>query len=192
MKNSSTNFIKIILRYLLLVLVSVPGLSLFYYVFLPLTIYPVYWALGLSYNVIMLNNTLFIQTKIIEIIGAWVAGSAYYFLLILNLITPKIETKKRIKLLLFTFGTFFIINLLRIYLLGIMYIEGSQFFDIAHKLFWYLGSTLFVVIIWFTGVWIFKIKEIPFASDLKYIYGKSSLKARIEKSKKKKSRNLKR
>jgi exosortase/archaeosortase family protein len=105
----------------------------------------------------------------IEIIGACIAGSAYSLLLILNLSVPNIKIKQRIKLLLFSFSSLLIINILRIFILSVLFVQGISFFDITHKLFWYAGSTIFVVAIWFTGIKLFKIKEIPFYSDIKYL-----------------------
>ena len=75
-----------------------------------------------------------------------------------------------------SFACLLIINILRIFLLGLVYISGFSWFDIAHKLFWYAGSTIFVIGIWFAEVKLFKIKEIPFYSDIKFLYKKSNLK----------------
>lgn len=184
MKKGDRKFYDIFFRYLILVLIALPGMDFFYYVFSPLTKYPVYWALSLSYNSVLLKNSIFIGTKIIEIIGACIAGSAYYMLLILNLSTPKIKWIKRIKIMLFTSATFLIINTLRIYSLSLMYLKGSQFFDITHKMFWYLGSTILLVAIWFLTVKIFKIKKTPFYDDIKIIYKQSAFKkAKIKRKK---------
>ena len=140
-----------IIRYLILVIVAIPGFIYLYYIFSPLTLYPVYFLLNLIYSCTSLSGNI-ITLKgmfLIEIIGACIAGSAYYFLLILNLSIPNIKWKKRLVMVGFAFGTFLIINILRIFLLSIMYVSESSFFDVTHKVFWYLGSTLFVVLIWF-------------------------------------------
>ena len=50
--------------------------------------------------------------------------------------------------------------------------DGMQF-DITHKIFWYSLSILFVVGIWFLEVKLFKIKSIPFYSDIISVYKKS-------------------
>ncbi len=78
-------------------------------------------------------------------------------------------------MLAFAFSAFLLVNLLRIFILSLMFINGSSFFDITHRLFWYFLSTVFVIVIWFTEVKLFKIKEIPFYTDLKYLYKKSHL-----------------
>jgi exosortase/archaeosortase family protein len=176
MKIEDKKFLSIILRYLFLALIAIPGFDFFYFIFLPLTKFPVFYLLNFFYEPVVFENVIFILGKSIEIVNACVAGSAYYFLLILNLSTPNIKWTKRIKMVFFGFLTFLGINILRIFILSIMYLNDSQFFDFTHKLFWYLGSTLFIVVIWFVQVRKNKVKSIPFYSDLKYIYGKSNFK----------------
>ena len=166
----------LIIRYLILILVAIPGFGYFYYIFLPLTLYPVYFFLGLFYSITLSGNVISLGNMPVEIVGACVAGSAYYFLLILNLAVPNIKWKKRLGMVIFSFAIFLLINILRIFFLSIMFFSESPSFDIAHKLFWYLGSTLFVILIWFLEVKLFKIKEIPFYSDIKSLYNKSLFK----------------
>jgi len=149
MKN---RYASLIARYLVLVFLAIVGLEIFYFIFSPLTLYPTMWILDIFYNVSNIGNMIFVNGFPIEIIGACIAGSAYSFLLILNLSIPNIKFPKRVKMVLFSFVLFFIINLIRIIILGVMYVEGSTFFDFTHKIFWFLGSTLFVVII---------VKDIP-------------------------------
>src|SRR3989344_411609 len=164
-------FVDILIRYAILIILALPNFWLFYFVFTPLTVYFVYFLLNLFFNASVSGTTINIIDYVpIEIIGACVAGSAYYLLSILNLSTPNINLQKRVKMILFSFFFFLIINVLRIFLLGILLVNGSSFFDITHKLFWYIGSTLFVVGIWFAEVKCFKIKEIPFYSDIKLLY----------------------
>ena len=177
-KNYFKGFLNIIVRYLILVLIALPGLVIFYFIFTPLTVYPVHFLLGLFFDAVLLSKIHILVNNIpIELIPACIAGSAYYLLLVLNLSTPKIKLKKRIYAILFSFAAFLIINILRIFFLSIIAISGSEpLFDITHKLFWYLASTVFVVGIWFAEVKIFKIKEIPFYSDIKFLFKKSLMK----------------
>ncbi|MDP3758201.1 MAG: pacearchaeosortase, partial [Candidatus Daviesbacteria bacterium] len=78
-----------------------------------------------------------------------------------------------LKMLLFSFVFLLILNLLRIVILSLIFVYSSEnFFDIAHKLFWYLGTTIFVVLIWFIEARTFKIKETPIYSDIKFLYNK--------------------
>jgi len=155
------------IRYLILLLIGILGTSFFYLIFSFLTIQPVYLLLQIFFNPSLASNIIIINNLPIEIIGACIAGSAYYLLLILNLSMPNIKLGKRILLLLFSFSFLLILNILRIFLLSVLYVSQFSFFDITHKLFWYVGSIVFVVGIWFLSVSLFKIKEIPFYSDIK-------------------------
>jgi exosortase/archaeosortase family protein len=156
----------IIVRYLILIVTGILNVKIFYFFFSALTIYPVYFLLDLIFDVTLSANVLSVQNLPIEIIGPCIAGSAYYLLLILNLSTPKIKIWKRIFSLIFSFGLLLVINILRIFLLSILFISGSSFFDITHRLIWVVGSVVFVVGVWFITVKLFRIKEIPFYSDI--------------------------
>jgi exosortase/archaeosortase family protein len=161
------DIVSIVIRYAILLIIGIVGTSFFYPIFTFITIEPVYLLLSIFFNPLLVSNIIVINNLPIEIIGACVAGSAYYLLLMLNLSMPKIKLGKRILLLLFSFSLLLILNILRIFLLSILYVSKFSFFDLAHKLFWYVGSILFVVGIWFLSVGLFKIKEIPFYSDVK-------------------------
>ena len=167
------NPLKIFIRYLIIVLIAIPNLFIFYFIFTPLTIYPVFGAFKIFFKeVLLVGNTFQISNEFfIEIIPACIAGSAYYLLFVLNLSIPKIKIKKRIKMLLFSFAFLLGLNILRIFIFSLLFIYSSQnFFNLTHKLVWYLGATIFVVLIWFIEVKIFKIQEIPVYSDVKYLY----------------------
>lgn len=173
----------IIFRYLILILVGFTNSGIFYLIFTLVTIYPVYFLLGLFFNPSLASNIIILNNIPIEIIGSCIAGSAYYLLLILNLATPGIKIKKRICIFLFSSLAFLTLNILRIVLLSIMFVSGVSLFDITHKLFWYLGSTIFVVGIWFLSVKIFKIKEIPFYSDIMFLLASSKKTKKTKRSK---------
>jgi exosortase/archaeosortase family protein len=171
MKEKSKKYLDIFIRYSILIIFSLFNLQIFYFIFKPLTIYPLYFLLSLFFDVSLINNVLLISNQFpIEIIGACVAGSAYFLLLILNLSVPKINLKKRIHILIFSFILLLILNIARIFFLSLIFLSGNSLFDTAHKIFWYLGSTIFVIGIWFLEVKIFKLKEIPFYSDIKFLY----------------------
>lgn len=178
-------FIDILIRYLILILIAFPNLYIFYLIFTPLTIYPVYFLLNFFFNASLINNIILINEIPIELVPACIAGSAYYLLFILNLSIPNIKIKKRIKMIAFSFTSLLAINILRIFFLSILTINNSNLFDLTHKLFWYLFSIIFVLGIWLFEVKIFKIKQTPFYSDLKFLYKHSTLK----KSKNSKSSN---
>lgn len=163
----------LLIRYLIMILIALSSFWVFYFVFTPITVYSVYFLIMLFFDASLVGNIIFINNKIpIELIPACIAGSAYYLLFILNLSIPKIKLKKRINMILFSFASLLIINILRIFLLIIIYIKDYSFFDITHKLFWYFISIIFVIGIWFTEVRLFKIKDIPFYSDMKFLYKK--------------------
>jgi len=157
-----------LLRYfLLLFLAFILLLSpLFYDVFLKLTIYPVNFFLNFCYTSAVSGDTIFVEGIQITLIPACIAVSAYFLLLILNLTTP-IKIKTRIKLLLLSFVMLLLVNIIRILILSILLIDNSAYFDIVHKFFWYFMSTIFVLIIWFSLIAIFKIRQIPVYSDFK-------------------------
>jgi len=174
MKNKAL-ILDILTRYLILILIAIPNLWLFYLVFTPLTAYPVFALLNIFYDASLVAGKIIIINRSIpiELIKACIAGAAYYLLLILNLSTPKIKIRSRIKILLLAFGSFLVLNVLRIFFLSLIAVSGSSFFDITHKLFWYALSTIFVVAIWFVEVKKFKIKAIPFYSDFKFLIEKT-------------------
>ncbi len=178
------SLLDIIVRYLILIVIGISGTGIFYSLFTSLTIYPVYFLFKLFFNTALMSNVIMINNLPIEIIGACIAASAYYLLLILNLSTPNVKIEKRIKILFFSFLSFLIINILRIFFLSILFISGVSFFDIAHKLFWYAGSVLFVVGIWFLSVKLFKIKEVPFYSDLVFLLHSRKNSKKTKRSKK--------
>jgi len=165
-----TSVQELISRYLILLLVAIPNLYLFYLIFTPLTVYPVYIFFSLILETTLLDNIIIINNIAIELIKSCIAGSAYYLLLILNLAIPNIKLAKRIKMISFAFATFLIFNIIRIIILSWMALNTSDFFAITHKLTWYFLSVILVVGIWFSEVKIFKIKEIPFFTDIKFLY----------------------
>jgi len=161
---------ELVLRYIILILVALPNLYLFYKIFTPLTIYPLYFFFQFFFQTSLSGTTLLVNNLPIEIIKACVAGSAYYLLFVLNLAIPKIKLKNRIKMIAFAFITFLIVNLIRIIVLSFMALSDSTFFAITHQLSWYLLSIVIVVGIWFAEVKIFKIKHLPFYSDMRFLY----------------------
>jgi len=177
----------LILRYLILVLVALPNLFIFYLIFTPLTLYVSYFLLDIFFSAtlsVVKSTVLINNCAPIEFINACAAGSAYYLLLLLNLATSKV--KKRLTAIAFSFSAFFLLNILRIFILSLLFIYGNPLFDVAHKLSWYALSIVFVVGIWFWTVKLFSIKQIPFYTDLRDVYNKSSLKKKINKPKRRK------
>lgn len=183
MKKEVNSVLDIVLRYAILVITGIFNTAIFYFIFTFITIYPVYLLLKLFFDTSLLYNIIFVSSFPIEIIGTCIAGSAYYLLFMLNLSTRGIKLGKRIKFLLFSFLLLLIINILRIFLLAVLFVSGVSFFFFIHKLFWYVGSTIFVVGIWFLSVKLFKVKEIPFYSDVTFLLhsGKNAKKTKRSK-----------
>ncbi len=150
------------------------SLPLIYKIFTPLTVYSTIFLLKLFYNISAFNlNTLspilIINSKtIIQLIPACIAGSAYLLLLILNLTVP-MSLRKRLHTILLSFILLLALNILRIFILTVLYHNNFRFFDFTHKMFWYVLSTVFVVLIWFFVVKLYKIKEIPVYTDFKHL-----------------------
>jgi exosortase/archaeosortase family protein len=114
-------------------------------------------------------TTIFFNNYYASIIPACIAASAYYLLLILNLTTP-MSLKKRFKVIIFTFSIFLTFNILRIFLFAKIFVSSHyELFNLAHTAFWYFGSTILIVLIWFGSVTIFKIRDIPIYTDVKYL-----------------------
>ncbi len=158
----------ILLRYIIL-LALMFTLPLIYKIFLPLTLYPVAGLFKFFYQVSIRADIIIISLQTpIRIVSACIAGSAYLLLLILNLSVP-MKTKQRIYSIALSFIILLVLNILRIFILGILYHNNFKFFDFTHKLFWYVLSTVFVIGIWFLIVKIFSIKEIPVYTDIKYL-----------------------
>jgi len=159
----------IFFRYILAFIFGI-FINIFYFIFTPLTVYPVYFILKLFYPVLLQGETLIISTAAITLVPACIAGSAYYLLLILNLLTP-IKLKTRIKALIFSFLALLILNIIRIVIFSSLYLSNFAYFDITHWIFWYFLSLLFVFLIWIAEIKIYKIKTTPLYTDLKYIAG---------------------
>jgi exosortase/archaeosortase family protein len=171
-KKLKFNLYNFIIRYLILVLIAIPNLWIFYTIFTPLTVYPVYLISKIFFNVSLSNNVLLINGLIpVDLIKACIAGSAYYLLLILNLSVPNFNIKERIKMISFSFLSLLFFNIIRIIILISLYLARSSSFELIHEFFWYGLSIVFVLFIWFLEVKIYKIKEIPVYSDIKSLRG---------------------
>lgn len=170
MAKKDKHFQNLILRYIILIALAISGLQIFYAIFQPLTAYPVFWVLDIFYEASMENFVVsIVGCYPIEIVGACVAGSAYLLFLILNLSTPNIKPVKRLKLLGIAFGSFLVLNIIRILILSFLIVIESTAFEFVHTFFWYFVSIVFVAAVWFYEVKKFNIKDVPFYSDVKFI-----------------------
>jgi len=153
-----------LLRYLFVLILVFTN---FFSLFLPfLTIKISYFIINLFNSAILDGNIISFQGQAIEIVPACVAISAYYFLLILNFSVP-MPLKKRIYSLLYSFLVFFLINILRITVFSFILLKSKDLFQTIHFIFWFGLSSIIVILIWFSEVKIFKIKEIPIYNDIK-------------------------
>ena len=186
---------EVLLRYFILLILGIGNLFIFYTIFTPLTVYPVFAILDSSYGAELLrgdvtkacdlltninapniitksaciNTTIFFKGYFASIIPACIAGSAYYLLLILNLTTP-MEKRKRTYNLLFITISFLVLNIIRIATFAAIFAnKGFEIFNLAHAATWYFGSTVLVILIWFSSVLLFKIKTVPIYTDVKTI-----------------------
>lgn len=151
-------------------------LKLYYLIFTPLTIYGSYILLAL-YKPVIIGDSIFIRNQSFDVVSACIAGFAYFLFFILVLLTKDIKLLKRVKMILFGFGLIYLFNILRISLLVFLSLNfGVDIFEKVHMLFWNLLSGVFVALIWILLVLIFKVKDIPVYSDLKYLYKRSSFK----------------
>ncbi|MCX8194285.1 MAG: pacearchaeosortase [Candidatus Pacearchaeota archaeon] len=171
-KNIKKDGVEIFLRYSVGVIVAVLAVtfSIFYVVFRPLTVWLVYSFLKIFYEVNLIGiSSIVVANYEIELIDACIAGSAYLLLFLLNIATRGMALKKRAFVFIFGSAALLLINVLRVIILITMLVNNSIAFDLTHKLFWYVMSTFFVVVVWFFSVWLFKLKAIPFYSDIKFI-----------------------
>lgn len=116
--------------------------------------------------VLVSNHSFMLSNQIIELIPACIAGSAYFLLTLLNLTTP-MDHEKRIYSLVYLYAGFLLLNVIRISVFSLIYVSDAPFFDFLHLATWYVGSTVFVVGLWFSQINVFKISDIPVYTDLK-------------------------
>lgn len=174
--NKKNHLLDMSARYLILLIFGLLGFYMIYLILTPLTVYFSFFFLKILFNANLVNyqtfwnpgNVIFFKGFYANIISACVAGSAYYLLLILNLTTP-MGLNKRFKSIIFLISVFFGVNVFRIVAFGVLLFKGYQYFDLTHQLTWYFGSTLLVVLIWFTNTKLFKIETIPVYTDIKNI-----------------------
>lgn len=154
-------------RYILIFILGLSDLVLFYFLFTKPTVLVSNFLLNLVSPTILFGNTILFKEVLIELVKACIAGSAYYLLIILALAIPNIKVTRRLKLIGFLFVSLFIFNTLRIFLLSL--INSIDLFNTVHLLTWYFFTTAFVIVIWFSAVKLFKIKEVPIYSDIKFL-----------------------
>ncbi len=192
----------LLIRYFILLILGIGSLFLIYLIVTPLTIYPVYFLLNLQHGATLqsssisrvceiatslqsefistiacIDTTIHFKKYYATLVPACLAGAGFYLLLILNL-TTQMNLKKRLKSILFLIFSFLFINIIRIIIFANIYAsKGFDIFNIAHRTTWYFGSTILVALIWFSNILIFKIKEIPIYSEIKFILSLTKIKS---------------
>jgi exosortase/archaeosortase family protein len=158
-------------------------IAIFYNVFLPLTIWPVYLLLKLlDFNAIISSNMIMLDNLPLLFISACIAPYAYYLMLALIMLTKDILPLTRIKMLLLASLLILSANVARIILLiYILSAFGNDAFQTVHIALWFFISTLYIAILWLLLAYIFKIKSIPVYSDFKFLLAKSFLRKKPRK-----------
>ncbi len=177
-KKKDSYIIDLIIRVLALIFVSL-NFGVFYFVFSPITVYLSYFLTKIFYDSVLIGNTIGIGTVGFNFIEACVAGAAYYLLFILVMGIKDIKWLDRLKV--FVVGVLLILtmNLIRVLVLIILNVElGENYFDAVHLVFWNFLSGIFIALVWIFLVKKYKLGEIPYYADIKYLYGKSLLKKR--------------
>lgn len=156
-------------RYILILIFGLGNLFIFYKIFYPLTFMPVNFILEMlgETKVFYTLNLILYNTIAIDLVGACIAGAAYYLIFILVMSTGNLASLKRLKILLLSMLIFLVFNIVRIIIMVL--IANKDYFTSVHMFFWYFISIIFVVLIWFLMVRLFKIKDIPVYSDLKFL-----------------------
>jgi|GEM_PF-257907 len=167
MDKQSSKILDLFARYFTILLVGIGNLYLFYKLLTPITVRAVATILDIFSNPLVMNNTILFKRVIIEIIPAGVAGSAFYLLFLLVVSTAEIDIKKRFLILVTSISILFFLNTLRLVLL--VPLITTPYFDTIHWVFWHLISTVFVVAVWISMVYIYKIKTTPVYSDIKFL-----------------------
>ena len=182
MNKQSKRILGLFARYISLIILGAGNLYLFYKILTPLTIRTISLILSIFSPTTVADNFISFKGLMIEIVPACVAGAAFFLLLLIILSTAEIKPMKRTFIIIISMVALFILNILRIIILALL--ARTAYFQISHWTFWHIISTLFVVGIWFAMVKIYKIKSIPFYSDVMYLQG--LIKKPKKKSKRKK------
>ena len=154
------------LRYMLLFLLVLT--NIFSFVLPQATIKSSFYIISLFTHAALTNSTITFQNHVIEIIPACVALSAYYLLLILNLSTP-MPIKKRAYSLILSFALLFLVNILRIVIFSFLFVSSTVLFTTLHFITWIFLSSIIVFLVWYAGIKVFDIREIPVYSDLNFL-----------------------
>lgn len=105
----------------------------------------------------------------INIVKYCVTASAYYLLALFCIITWNITLWKRFLIFLIGSALIFGMNLARIVILIVTLLSNEEAFQAAHFALNFLLSVVYVVLVWFLLSVLFKVKTVPFYSDIKFL-----------------------
>jgi len=171
-KKFSLLYLGIILRYIIILILSLFNFYVLATIITPLTVYLSYLIANIFYPAILLGGDILLENYAISIVNACLAIPAYYLLIVLNLSTPNIKLKKRILILALSLSALLIFNLIRIIFMTFIFISYNNLFNVLHIILWIFVSSFLILFIWFFTIKIFNIKSIPFYSDIIYLYNK--------------------
>ncbi len=105
----------------------------------------------------------------INIVKYCVTASAYYLLALFCIVTWNIALWKRFLMFLIGSALIFGMNIARIVLLIVTLLNNQEGFQAAHFALNFLLSVVYVVIIWALLSFLFRVKAVPFYSDVKFL-----------------------
>ncbi|HZX12392.1 MAG TPA: pacearchaeosortase [Candidatus Nanoarchaeia archaeon] len=147
--------------------------SVFYLVFLPLTLYGSAASLWV-YAPKMINDSLMIGGKEFVFARSCVASAAYWLLWALAMLVKDVSLGTRVKVILTSFALFFGMNILRIVVLILLAVEVSpSAFDLVHVVMWKVVSGVYVAFVWILVVKVYGIDAVPLIDDARYLWRKS-------------------
>jgi len=182
MKKDSKKTINLFSRYIAILIFGAGNLYLIYKIFTPLTVHTTNLFLKIFTQTTLVGNTIHLNQSIIEIAPPCVVGSAFYLLLVLFFSVADVKPKTRTYAILTALSVFFALNIIRILILTPLI--ATTYFETIHWMFWHVISTLFVAGTYIVTVKTYKIKSIPFYSDIKYLKSLASPKPKYRRKKK--------
>ncbi len=168
--------IRVVLALALFIIPLILGVNVFQKVFEQITFDTVYSFLeksgaepepgsfSVSYAISILGGE-----ATINIVKYCVTASAYYLLVLFCIITMEVALWKRLLMFLIGSALIFGMNIVRIVLLIITLLNNKNNFQAAHFALNFLLSVVYVVLIWVLLSFLFKIKTVPFYSDIKFL-----------------------
>ncbi|MDP2907207.1 MAG: pacearchaeosortase [Nanoarchaeota archaeon] len=168
--------IRVVLALALFIIPMMLGINVFQKVFEKVTFDTVYSFLeksgaepkpgsfSVSYAISILGGE-----ATINIVKYCVTASAYYLLALFCIITWNIALWKRFLMFLIGSALIFGMNLARIILLIVTLLSNKDVFQTAHFTLNFLLSVVYVVLVWFLLSLLFKVKTVPFFSDIKFL-----------------------